>query len=67
MAEHDKEYEWVAPLPPASMAPKSTRGRQCGECGMKFENHVMMAYYCASMRCPMGWNSPSATNLGRLR
>lgn len=62
MAEHDKEYEWVPPLPPAAMSPRlQPRGRQCGECGMKFDSHVMMAYCCGNMRCPMDWNAVSQT------
>lgn len=59
MPEHDKDYEWVPPVPPAGQYTQICKGRQCGECGMKFENHVMMAYCCANMRCPMGWNAVS--------
>ena len=47
----DPAYDYVAPLPKQQDRP---RGRQCGECGMKFDYGVAYGYSCSSTRCPMG-------------
>ncbi len=48
----DPDYDWVPPLPPQRSAP---RGKQCGECGMKFEYGTHYGYCCPNTRCPAGW------------
>jgi hypothetical protein len=55
MVERDPEYEWVPPTQGQSGMPTGGRGRQCGECGMKFDNNKAYGFCCSNMRCPMGW------------
>lgn len=54
----DPQYELIEPRP-------KKRGRQCGECGMKFEYNQSYAHCCAMMDCPMGWG-PGAGNYTTL-
>lgn len=44
----DPEYDLIVPT-------AQKRGRQCGQCGMKFDYGVGYGYCCSSMNCPMGW------------
>lgn len=56
MIQKDPEYEFVPPIPQNAYANQSgPKGRQCGECGMKFEYDKSYGYYCGSQRCPMGF------------
>ncbi len=51
----DPEYDFTPPLPkPGELAPPP-KGRQCGECGMKFDYGTAYGYCCQNLRCPMGW------------
>ena len=50
--EPDPEYDFT---PPKSESPQK-RGRQCGECGMKFEYGTAYGYCCPNSNCPTGWN-----------
>lgn len=49
--QRDPEYNFVPPLRDAAK-----RGRQCGQCGMKFEYYQPYGYCCPDRRCPMGLN-----------
>ena len=49
--DRDPNYDWVPPVQSVNVP----RGRQCGECGMKFEYGQNYGYACPSNRCPMGW------------
>lgn len=59
--QRDPDYEFVPPLPErAGNLWPLPKGRQCGECGMKFEYGKAYGYCCASTKCPMGWTTLSA-------
>lgn len=47
---NDPEYELVPATPLVTK-----RGRQCGQCGMKFDYGVAYGYCCTDNNCPMGW------------
>ena len=62
MTEHDKDYEWVPPLPtPNHLVPRPPRGRQCGECGMKFDYDKTYGYCCCNTRCPVAWRAATSS------
>lgn len=50
--ERDPDYDWIAPIPTPADPP---RGKQCGECGMKFDYGTSYGYSCPNTRCPCGW------------
>ncbi len=49
----DPAYEWVPPLGTTPCGGK--RGRQCGQCGVKFDYNTSYGFYCGSNCCPMGF------------
>jgi len=51
--EPDPEYDFI---PPIADTPKTKKGNQCGECGMKFEYGKAYGYCCRNPKCPAGWN-----------
>lgn len=51
----DPDYDYTPPLPERSERQRP-KGRQCGECGMKFDYGVAYGYCCMNSRCPTGWN-----------
>lgn len=55
--EPDPEYDFVPRinLTGAAQAPLPKRGRQCGECGMKFEYGANYGFYCGNWNCPCGF------------
>jgi hypothetical protein len=53
--ERDPDYDFVPPLPEQKEIPRP-KGRQCGECGMKFEYGKAYGFSCGNTRCPTGWN-----------
>lgn len=59
MIEPDDNYDFVPPLRPRviSRPPNQKRGRQCGECGAKFEYNAAFQSCCSSSFCPMGFGS----------
>lgn len=58
MITPDPEYDFTPPLPPKEdIYANPKRGRQCGECGMKFEYGSSYGYVCGNSRCPTGWNT----------
>jgi len=61
MIEQDPNYKWVPPLPAGMENQVAPKGRQCGECGMKFDSENFMALHCPSKRCPMGWSMSRIT------
>lgn len=53
--QRDQDYDWVPPLRDRLIqTPNVPRGRQCGECGVKFDYGVGYGYACPSNKCPMG-------------
>ena len=55
--ERDPNYDYVPPLPANhtfTWTAPPPKGRQCGECGMKFEYGQSYGYHCPSQRCPTG-------------
>lgn len=53
----DPDYDWIPPLATPERIHPAPRGRQCGECGMKFEYGHHYGYSCPRARCPAGWGS----------
>lgn len=49
----DPEYDWQ---PPLKDEPIAKRGRQCGECGMKFDYDKSYGFHCGNYKCPMGYS-----------
>ena len=47
----DPDYDYVDPLPSVG---QSKKGRQCGQCGMKFDYGVSYGYNCGDQSCPVG-------------
>lgn len=56
--ERDPDYDYISPLPFQGEMRPAPKGRQCGECGMKFEYGKSYGYCCQNLRCPTGWNRP---------
>lgn len=52
----DPDYEFVPPIKRWPETTRIFRGRQCGECGMKFEYDKAYGYCCPRVACPMGWS-----------
>lgn len=53
----DDHYEWVDPLPPPpSGVVVTNKGRQCGQCGIRFDYDQTYGFRCGHPRCPTGWN-----------
>ena len=51
----DPNYDFVPPLQDSLIkSQEPPRGRQCGECGVKFDYGVGYGYACPSNKCPMG-------------
>lgn len=48
----DPDFDWV---PPIKDEPPAKLGRQCGECGMKFEYNKSYGFHCSHYKCPMGY------------
>lgn len=53
--ERNPDYDFTPPLPKQG-AGRQPKGRQCGECGMKFEYGQSYGFCCPNTRCPTGWN-----------
>jgi hypothetical protein len=53
--QRDKDYEFVPPIKYDTLGQTAPKGRQCGECGMKFDYIANYGYACGSPRCPMGY------------
>ena len=52
----DPEYDLVPAYPKKEKVPQS-KGKQCGECGAKFEHNKGIMYSCPRENCPMGLGS----------
>ncbi len=52
----DPDYDYVDPLPAVAPAGVTKKGRQCGQCGMKFDYDVTYGYNCGHQNCPMSLN-----------
>lgn len=53
--KRDPDYDFTPPLPKVGEIQRP-KGRQCGECGMKFEYGQSYGFCCPNTRCPTGWN-----------
>lgn len=52
--EPDPNYDWVPPIT-LKKSEGPPKGRQCGQCGLKFDYGVTYGYCCGHSSCPMGW------------
>ncbi len=54
----DPEYDFIEPLPFLDcVSPMPKKGKQCGECGIKFEYGQTIGFSCADPRCPTGYGA----------
>ena len=51
----DPEYDFVEPLPKDWVSPIPKKGKQCGECGIRFDYGSNMGFSCGNPRCPTSW------------
>lgn len=56
----DPDYEYVPATQPNNAFGK--KGRQCGQCGTKFDFNVSYGYCCSWINCPMGWGPVTFSN-----